>query len=181
MTFVDWVIVAVMVLAAVGGVSQGFFRSVFSLGGLFFGLLLAAWNYPRAAAILLPLVRVEPVADAIGFLAIALIVMVLAGIAGTIIAKTVHHMGLGCLDRLAGGAFGLLQGALLVMLCILVAVAFFPGARWLTEAKLPKAFFGACNVTAHISPDELAERVKEGLRMLKKESPSWLHTGDGGI
>ena len=178
---VDWVIVIVIVLAVAGGLSQGFLRSACSLGGLFFGLVLAAWNYPRAAAILMPLVRVEAVANAIGFLAIALIVMALANIVGTILSKTVHHLGLGCLDRLAGGAFGLLQGALFVTLCILVAVAFFPAAHWLAEARLPRMFFGACHLTTHMSPAELAERIKEGLKMLEQESPPWMHPGTPGL
>ena len=175
---VDVVIVIVLLLAVAGGLSQGFFRAVCSLGGLFLGLLLAAWNYPKAAEIFLPLVRIEAVANAIGFLAIALIVMGIAAVVGKILSKTLHSIGLGCLDRLAGGAFGLLQGALLVTLCILVTVAFFPQAHWLAEAKLPKMFFGACHLTTHMSPSELAERVREGLRTLEEESPHWMHSGN---
>jgi len=121
----------------------------------------------------------EAVANAIGFLAIALIVMGLAGIAGKILSRTLHYMGLGFLDRLAGGAFGFLQGALLVPLCILVAVAFFPQAHWLTQAQLPRFFFGACHLSTHMSPAELAERVREGLNMLEQQSPRWMHPGIG--
>ena len=57
-------------------------------------------------------------------------------------AKTMHQMGLGCLDRLAGAVFGFLQGVLLVTLCILVAVAFFPQRAWLAEAGCRRLFFG---------------------------------------
>jgi membrane protein required for colicin V production len=181
MTAVDTIIVIVIVMAVASGLSQGFFRSVCSLGGLFLGLVLAAWNYPRVAAILMPVVRIEAVADAIGFLAIALVVMAVAGIAGKILSQTLHSIGLGCLDRLAGGAFGFLQGALLVTLCILVAVAFFPQAHWLVEARLPKMFFGACHLTTHMSPAELAERVRDGLKMLEEESPQWLHPGNAAL
>jgi membrane protein required for colicin V production len=178
---VDVVIVIVLVLAVAGGLSQGFFRSICALGGLFLGLVLAAWNYPKAAALFIPLVKIEAVADAIGFLLIALVVMGVASILGNVLSKTLHYMGLGCLDRLAGGAFGFLQGALLVTLCILVTVAFFPQAHWLTEARLPKMFFGACHLTTHMSPAELAERIREGLRMLEKESPRWMHDGIAGL
>jgi membrane protein required for colicin V production len=181
MELVDWAIVLVMVLAVLGGLTQGFFRSVFSLGGLLLGLVLAAWNYDRIAGLLLPLVRIQPVADAIGFLLIALLVMALAGITGNVLAKTVHGMGLGCLDRLAGAAFGFLQGALLVTLVVLVTVAFFPQAHWLAEAKLPSLFFGACHLSTHMSPAELAERVRQGLKVLEEESPRWLHPESGGI
>ena len=58
--------------------SQGFFRSVCSLGGLVLGLAIASWNYGHLAGILLPLFRVPAVADAIAFLLIALLVMLVA-------------------------------------------------------------------------------------------------------
>ena len=175
MTWVDWAILIVMALSVLGGLQQGFFRSVCSLGGLLLGLVLAAWNYARVAALLKPLVRVESVADTIGFLLIALVVMGLAGLVGSVLAKALLQIGLGCLDRIAGAAFGLFQGALLVTLFIWVAVAFFPTAHWLTAGKLPKRFFGACHLSTHMSPAELARRVREGLRTLEEESPPWMH------
>ena len=175
MTWIDWVILIVIGLSVLGGLQQGFFRSVCSLGGLLLGLVLAAWNYARIAALLKPLVRVESVADTISFLLIALVVMGLAGLVGSVLAKALHKIGLGCLDRIAGAAFGLFQGALLVVLFIWVAVAFFPTAHWLTEGKLPKRFFGACHLSTHMSPAELARRVREGLRTLEEESPPWMH------
>ena len=175
MTWVDWAIVIFMALSVLAGVQQGFFRSVASLGGLILGLALAAWNYGRVAALLKPFVRLEAVADTIGFLAIALFVMALAGVAGSILAKTLHKLGLGCLDSLAGAVFGLLQGALLVTLCILVAVAFFPKSPWLVEGRLPKQFFGICHLSTHVSPEDLARRLREGLRILEEESPEWMH------
>ena len=47
MTWVDWAIVIVLAVTVIGGLTQGLFRSVCSLAGLIFGLLLAAWNYGR--------------------------------------------------------------------------------------------------------------------------------------
>ena len=82
--------------------------------------------------------------------------------------QTLHHMGLGFLDRLAGAAFGFLQGALMITLCILIAIAFFPQAHWLAESQLPRIFFGACHLTTHMSPAELAERVRQAFACLKR-------------
>jgi len=174
-TWVDWAIVIFMVLSVLGGLKQGFFRSVCSLGGLILGLAIAAWNYTRVALLLKSFVHIESVADTIAFLLIAVLVMVIAGIIGSILAKALHKLGLGCLDSLAGAVFGFFQGALLVMLCILVAVAFFPTSRWLVEGKLPKQFFGVCHLSTHISPTELAQRVRAGLKTLEEESPEWMH------
>jgi membrane protein required for colicin V production len=175
MTIVDWVIVVVLALAVVGGLARGFFRSAFSLGGLLLGLALAAWNYWRLAEVLKPLVHSAEVANAIAFLTIALLVMVAAAVIGSLLAKIFHKVGLGCLDRLAGGIFGLFEGMLFVMVCILVTVAFFPQTAWLTEGRLPKYFFGALHVSTHVTPERLAERIKGELKTLESESPSWMH------
>ncbi len=177
MTLEDWIIVAVLVLSVVGGLSQGFFRSVFSLAGLIIGLAVAAWNYGRIATLLLPYLKNEAVDDAIGFIVIALVVMGIAGLAGAVLHKTFHRMGLGCLDRLAGGVFGLIQGVLLVTLCILVAVAFFPQAHWLLDARLPRMFFGACHLSTHMTPADLADRIRRGLNLLEQQTPAWMHPG----
>jgi membrane protein required for colicin V production len=181
MALIDWAIVVVLVLSVLGGLTQGFFRSVFSLAGLVLGLSLAAWNYRLIAALVMPVVRIEAVANTIGFLLIALIVMGLASVAGKILSKVFHHMGLGCLDRLAGAAFGFFQGALLVTLVILAALAFFPKAHWLREAQLPRYFFGACHLSTQMSPADLAERVRQGLRALEEETPQWLRPGSSGL
>jgi membrane protein required for colicin V production len=175
LTLVDWIIVLILAAAIIVGIARGFFRSVFSLGGLLLGLALAAWNYWRLAAVLSPLVHSIEVANAIAFLLIALLVMVVAAVIGSLLAKIFSKVGLGCLDRLAGGVFGLFEGMLFVTLCILVTVAFFPKTEWLTEARLPKYFFGALHVSTHVTPARLAERIKEELRTLESESPSWMH------
>jgi membrane protein required for colicin V production len=179
MTWVDWGIVIVLLGSVLGGFQQGILRSVFSLGGLIFGLVIAAWNYPRIADLLLPILRIEAIADAIGFLLIAFFVMALANFVGVVLSKTLHGIGLGCLDRLAGAVFGLLQGALIVTLCILVVVAFFPKAHWLADARLPKYFFGVCHMSTHVSPAELAARVRDGLHTLEHHVPEWMHPPTG--
>ncbi len=179
MTWIDWAIVIVLAASVIGGFSQGILRSVCSLGGLLLGLAVAAWNYGHVADFLSPLVRVEPIADAIAFLLIALVVMAVANILGTVLSKTIREIGLGWLDRLAGGAFGILQGALLITLSILVIVAFFPKAHWLAEARLPKYFFGVCHLSTRVSPAELAERVRHGLVLMEQQAPEWLHPPAG--
>jgi membrane protein required for colicin V production len=179
MMWVDWIIILVMVLSVLGGLSQGFFRSFCSLAGLILGLALASWNYRLAEAPLRPLVHNEETADIIGFLVIALVVMIIAGILGNMLAKALRAIGLGCLDKIAGGFFGLFQGFLLVTLAILVTIAFYPQAHWLVEARLPRHFFAACHLSTHMTPEQLAQRVRAGLRTLEGEAPEWLHTHEG--
>ena len=177
MTWIDWAILLLLAGAAIGGLRQGFFRSVCSLLGLIVGIALACWNYGSVAALILPMVRISPITNAIGFLLIALATGIVFAILGLILRQTSRGVGLGCLDILGGGVIGLLQGLALVMIAILAAVAFFPNAHWLSESRLPRQFFGALHVSTHVTPQELAEKLRQGLWLLDQESPSWMHTG----
>ncbi len=179
MTWIDWAIVAVMLGFVIGGLAQGFFRTACSLMGLIVGLSLAAWNYGRIAAIVTPIVKFEAIADAIGFFFIAIVVLALANLLGNMLGKALHWMGLGCLDMLAGGALGFFQGLIFVSLCVLVGVAFFPGSVWLTQSRLPRQFFGVLHLSTHITPGELADRVREGFHKMELEAPDWAHPKNG--
>jgi membrane protein required for colicin V production len=177
MTAVDWAVIVILVCAVFGGLAQGFFRSVCGLVGVVLGLVIAAWNYGKIAGFFLPLVQIPAIANTIGFLLIALLVMALIGLIGNLLAKAFRLLGLGWLDGLAGAVFGFFQGVLLIVIGILVVVAFFPQARWIADARLPRMFFGACHVSANVTPGELGERVRNGLRSWEAESPRWMHPG----
>ena len=175
MTVVDWIIVAVLAGSVLAGIVQGVLRSIFSLGGLILGLVVAAWNYERIARFVQPILHNEKVSDAIGFILIALLVAGLCAAIGIFLSKAFQKLGLGCLDSLAGAIFGFFQGVLLVTVCILVTVAFFPETAWLTEARLPRYFFSVCHLSTNVSPSSLGNLVREDLNRLERESPPWLH------
>jgi membrane protein required for colicin V production len=175
MSWVDLAIVVVLAASVLGGMMQGFLRTVCSVIGLVFGLTLALWNYARLGMAFRPIVHIEAIANTIAFLIIALVVMALANLVGLMLKRTIRWMGLGCLDKIAGAIFGFFQGALLVTLCILVTVAFFPGARWPEEGRLPQYFVGALHLSMHMSPSELSDKVHNGLRTLEHDSPQWTH------
>jgi membrane protein required for colicin V production len=175
MTWVDWVVLAVLAASTVGGLAQGFFRTACSLAGLILGLTLAEWNYLRVGSLFKPVFRIEAVANTVAFLLIALLVMGLANIVGGAIGKLADKLGLGCLDGLAGAILGFIQGLIIVMICVLVTVAFFPSQDWLNGARLPKLFFGALHMNEKITPGELGDRLRKGLLQLEHESPGWMH------
>jgi membrane protein required for colicin V production len=170
MVWIDWVIVIVMAVSVISGLSQGFFRSACGLAGLLIGLEVASWNYGRVSAVLLPIFRVKAISDAVGFILIAVLVLAIFAVIGALLAKAFKLIGLGCLDGLAGAVFGFFQGIILVTLGILAIVAFFPESNWLTEARLPKMFFGVCHLSTNVSPAELSHRVRDGLKVLEHES-----------
>jgi len=179
MTMADWAIVFVLAGFVIAGLVQGFFRTACSLVGLIFGLSLAAWNYERVASLLLALVRVKAIANAIGFFFIAIVVFALASLVGKILSKALEWMGLGCLDMLGGAVLGFFQGLVFVTLCVLVGVAFFPESAWLKDSRLPRQFFGALHLSMRITPDELADRLREGFHKMELEAPEWAQPKNG--
>ena len=176
MTLVDWAVVIIMVSAVIAGMAHGFFRSVCSLGGLVLGVAIAGWNYARFAQVLLPVFRIPAIANCVAFLFIALLIMVLASLIGKLLSKTFKSIGLGWLDGIAGAIFGFIQGIVLVVVFVLVILAFFPHEQWLAESTLPRMFFGALHISAHVTPSELSSRVREGLRGMEEESERLLHS-----
>lgn len=175
MTLVDLGIVALLAVNAVSGFRRGLVRSACSLGGLVLGLALAAWNYGRLATLLAPILRWEALADAVGFLLIAALASALARFLGDLLAQAVRMIGLGLVDRLAGALFGVFQGAVAVTLLLVVLVAFFPPMHALARAQLARHFFAACHLSAELSPEELARRLRHGLHQLELETPHWMH------
>jgi|SRR5579872_5264780 membrane protein required for colicin V production len=177
MSVVDWIIVAILAASVLAGIAQGFLRSVFSLGGLILGLVVAAWNYDRVARFIRPILHSDRASNAIGFIVVALLVTALCAAIGIVLSKIFKKIGLGCLDSLAGAIFGFFQGALLVTVFILITVAFFPDTEWLTQSRLPRYFFAACHLSTNISPSGLSALVREDLNRLERESPAWMHPG----
>jgi len=178
MTLVDWAIIITMISFVFAGLVQGFFRTACSLVGLILGLSLAAWNYGKIASLLVGLVRVEAIADAIGFFFIAIVVFALASFVGKLLGGALEWMGLGCLDMLGGAILGFFQGLVFVTLCVLVGVAFFPDSAWLKESQLPKQFFGALHVGMRVTPGELTDKVREGFHKIELEAPDWVRPKD---
>jgi membrane protein required for colicin V production len=177
MELVDWIILGGLLIATVGGLAQGFFRSFCALAGLVAGFMIATWNYGRVGQIFLPIVRLEAVANAIGFLVIVLLVMLMGAVVGGFLEKSFRWAGLGCIDTLLGAVLGFLQGVVTVMVFVVITLAFFPGTSWLMNARIPPMLFAACHMTMEMSPRELNERVQNEVTKLKQESPAWMRPG----
>ena len=141
---------------------------LFSLAGTVFGYLLAAWEYPVAARYLEPYVKNDLVAAGAGFLLIFLAVVVLAGTAGRIARWATHSVGLRWFDRLLGGAFGFLRGALVVMVLVMAMASFLPSSEALAKSSLAQYFLVAGRAAVYAGPGELKQKFRDGLKALDR-------------
>jgi len=168
-TFADWIMVAVILVSIAHAISAGFFQEAFWIAGLVCGYLLAAWNYQRLALPFMAHLKPEWVGEIAAFLAIFLAVMVLAGIAGRIARWVMKEAGLRFVDRLLGGALGIVRGCLIVAIVLVGMTTFTPTSKWLEGSKLAPYFLVVGRAAIWVAPSELRSRFYQGLDLLHRE------------
>ena len=174
---IDWVIAAVLVISVLGAAKNGFFIEAFSLAGVVLGLLVASWNYQQLVPWVERGIHTPAIAQAIAFLAIALGVMILAGLIGRALRWSARSIGLGWMDRIAGAAFGFLKGCVVVTLGIMALAAFWPRTNWLDHSRLAPYFLSMAHTTTAVTPGEFGGRIRDGVRIIRDVSPDWLKRG----
>ena len=179
MTAIDWIILAVLALCVLQAARRGIFVEAFSLAGIIIGILAADWNYTRYLPWFEQWLRSEALAATASFLAVALAIMLAAGIAGRVIRFSVRSIGLGWADRTLGAAFGLLKGALLVTLGVMLLAAFWPASPALRGSRLGPYFVSAARQSTVGSPAALQQKVEYGAMLLHRRIPTLLNARTG--
>ena len=133
MNWLDIVIIVVAVLLGAVGLRQGITKTVFGIAGLIGGIVLAGRYYDELAAVLS-----SSGATWVNIAAYAIILiatLIVAGVIGRLVAKLVHLVLLGWLDRLVGCILGVFIGSLLCAAILAIVVNYYPG----TEAVISQS------------------------------------------
>lgn len=169
MTFADWIILAAILLSVIQAAVSGFFQEAFGIAGLVLGYLLAAWQYRRLAEWFTPFFKAQWFCEISAFLIIFVAVMILAGVAGRIARWVAKEAGLSTVDRILGGALGLMRGSLTVAVVLMGMAAFAPTSKWLESSELAPYFLVAGRAAIWVAPSELRGRFYEGIDLLRRE------------
>ncbi len=127
MTWVDVAILVGLGVSALLGLLRGFVREVLGIAAWVGAGAVAVWAHPMLAAKVhgwLPNdpALASPIAFGVAFLASLVVLLIVTHL----IAKGVHRVGLGSLDRSLGLLFGLARGAALVVLAYILAQMVIP-------------------------------------------------------
>ena len=171
MTLLDWTMLAVIALSVALAAAQGFFFEVFSLSGTILGYLLAMWEYPRVASWFLPYVKAQQYANIAGFLTIFFSIIILAGMIARIVRWAAKEIGLRWVDRLLGGAFGLVRGIVIVTVAVMAFAAFSPNSPALARSQLSGYFLLAARTGTWVAPSELRAKVRDGAFAIRHMNP----------
>ena len=168
MSGADWAILAVVLLSTVQAAYSGFFQEAFQLAGLVAGYLVAAWQYQHLAGWLEKYLKSTWLAESAGFLIIFFAVTVAAGIAGRTARWIMKTSGLSFLDRVLGGALGLVRGCLVVAVIAVSMTAFTPTSRWLADSQWAPYFQAVGRAAIWVAPAELRAKFYQGLDLLRR-------------
>ena len=163
MTWVDAIVLAVLVGSALFAFMRGFVREALGIGAwvgaLYAAIALAASVRPEARH----LIANSDIADPVAFGAVFLAALVVLSVVASLLARVVRFSGLGGLDRMIGLLFGLLRGGVLVSAAYIGGGLLFAAAQWpdavLGARSLPYAYEGARWIV-HQVPDRYAPRLE---------------------
>lgn len=131
MHWLDLIIVAVLVIAAIYGLVRGLIRGLFGIIALIGGIWVAARTYKQLAEYL-PLAN-QTLSNILSFIIIFLIIAIIVALIGFFIRKIIHFAFLGWVDRIFGLIFGILIGIFVNWIVCIFILTFAPGGRDVIE------------------------------------------------
>ncbi len=133
MNWLDIVIIVVAVLLGLVGLRQGIIKTVFGIAGLIGGIVLAGRYYSGLAAVLSS--SGATWANIAAYAIILIATLIVVGVIGRLVAKLIHLVLLGWLDRLVGCVLGVFIGGLFCAAILAIVVKYYPG----TEAVISQS------------------------------------------
>ncbi len=109
--------------------------------------------------------------------------MILGGLLGRLLAMLFKWVGLSWLDRLLGGVFGLVRGALVAAVVVMALLAFAPAPppRSVVGSRIAPYAMDAARVMAALAPRELRDGVRQGYEKVKQIWSDTLKKGTQSI
>jgi membrane protein required for colicin V production len=174
-SLLDWVLLLVLLFSSVRAAMRGLVLELFWLVGSVVGLFVACELYDIPAPLLQSITHSLALAHALSFLLIVFGVMLLAGFIGRMLSRSVRFVGLGWLDSVAGGLFGLLRGVLIISAGIMAIAAFLPANLPLDKefsgSTLAPYFLQAAHGVSSFVPVEMEQRVNSGMNLINRHWP----------
>jgi membrane protein required for colicin V production len=133
----DWIIIAVVVISCLIGLWRGFMREAISLATWIIGLWLAWTLSPSIEPMLGGLLSGPQVKVWVARLIILVLVVLVGNLVGFVVTRAVRYSPFGVADRMLGVLFGLLRGALLVGVGVILGELLeLDGEPWWSKSTL---------------------------------------------
>jgi membrane protein required for colicin V production len=124
----DIVVVSIIVVSGLLALFQGFVKEILSIGAWVGAIYATIYGFAPARPTIKDLVPWPEAVDLATGLALFIGSLVVLSISAHLISKIIHGVGAGMLDRTLGFVFGILRGALIVIV-LFIGVSWYVGNR----------------------------------------------------
>jgi len=160
MIWVDYLIIGIIVLSASISIVRGFIKEVLSLASWALAFWVALTFSPNLSTLLLDYIATPSIRLFSAFFALFLVTLILGALVNHVISTLVEKTGLTGTDRALGVVFGLLRGAAIVVLLVLLAGATpMPHDTWWQQSVLLEHFVQFAVLAKDLLPADIADYI----------------------
>ncbi len=161
MNWLDYVIIATLVLSTLVGVIRGVVREMFGIGTWVFAFVMAFYFADSAAAALATFIGDPALRVLTAYAGVFLVVLAIGAILTSLLANWIRQTGLSTADRTLGGGFGLIRAVILVGAgVLLVELAEAQDAAWWQNSDLVGHFDIVRRALEAILPESWLEALR---------------------
>lgn len=164
MTGFDFSILTILLVSLLLGLWRGLVYEVLSLAGWPIAFVLSKL-FANSIAPMLPMQQ-EAMRIAAACVVVFVVVLIVWGMLAWLLARLVKAIGLGWLDSVMGGLFGVLRGGLVVLALVwLAGLTPIPEQPFWRGAQTSKTAEDVALLTKSWLPDNIAQRIRYGIRI----------------
>jgi membrane protein required for colicin V production len=160
----DWIILVIVLLSVLQGLRRGLIVSLVSLVGFVAAIILAGRYWYVVMPVVTWFCSAVWLRQFVSYFLVALFVWLIFTLLAHLLRRSVRAIGLGWLDRLFGGIFGLLRGVLVVVIGFIIVAATMPSVLQSQNSRLAPLFLSAAQPVIRGTPSAAANRIFSGLQ-----------------
>lgn len=164
MTGFDFAVIAILLVSLLIGAWRGLVREMLSLLGWPIAFVMSKL-FANDLAPLLPMVQEALLRTMLAYALVFIAALILWSVLVWLLSRLVKASGLGWLDRVLGGVFGVVRGGLVLLVMVwLAGLTDIPKQPYWHNAKMSKAAEDVALLTKTWLPDNIARRIHYGFR-----------------
>ncbi|HEU0234480.1 MAG TPA: CvpA family protein [Gallionella sp.] len=163
MTGFDFAVMAILLVSLLFGLWRGLVYEVLSLMGWPVAFVLSKL-FAGNVAPMMPGAQ-ETIRITLAYAVVFVAALIVWGLLAWLLSRLVKAVGLGWLDRVLGGLFGVLRGGLVILVLVwLAGMTAVPEQPFWRAAQMSKTAEDAALLTKVWLPDNIAQRVRYRIR-----------------
>jgi membrane protein required for colicin V production len=160
-TAFDFALLGILGASVLLGLWRGVVSEVLALAAWVAAFFVARQFGPEAGRLLATWIADPALAAAAGFAAVVIAVLVLFGLGRLVVSLLLRAVGLGLVDRLLGGVFGVARGMLVALALVLIGgMTSLPRQAWWRDATFAPPLETAVIAAKPWLPVDVAKRIR---------------------